>query len=530
MGLPLSEILGQFRDSGFPGGCQDEDEFLKLLQQLNFIRRAPPSSSSDDDESGGEPVLQSADLEGLARYIEEKKPRHVICMVGAGLSTAAGIPDFRSPGTGLYDNLQKYNLPRPEAIFDLDFFRESPDAFYSLARELWPTGKKYLPTLSHFFIKMLHDQGRLLRCYTQNIDMLEQLTGLREDKIIAAHGNFSRAHSLGGQEVPVKELEAAVFAGVGACRALEQKYGSLVKPDIVFFGESLPESFHKGMRMDFPKCDLLLVIGTSLAVAPFNQLILQVPPTCPRVLVNMEPVAIARHVKESLEPFKSVSRMRGGFNFASPMARDVFLEGDCDTSIRKLCSRLGCVDALDRLCPRPSSVNACLARGDALPRPRSPEKSPSATPDLRKGSTLRPSQDPKSKRNLRKRSRSTSADTSTRTPSPIDERHRSKGLTRCAKRKRHSSLSQAPRIAQKRRRLADLRLSRPRSLRYFSRDFARLRSRRRRRESRDAPRRRRRPVCSSRSRWRERRRSRHDPTLKFGHLVAAVVPRRVHAH
>lgn len=47
----------------------------------------------------------------------------------------AGIPDFRSPGTGLYDNLQRYNLPRPEAVFDLEYFRESPDAFYDLAKD-----------------------------------------------------------------------------------------------------------------------------------------------------------------------------------------------------------------------------------------------------------------------------------------------------------------------------------------------------------------------------------------------------------
>lgn len=51
---------------------------------------------------------------------------------------AAGIPDFRSPGTGLYDNLQKYNLPSPQAIFEIGYFRQNPKPFYHLAKELYP--------------------------------------------------------------------------------------------------------------------------------------------------------------------------------------------------------------------------------------------------------------------------------------------------------------------------------------------------------------------------------------------------------
>ena len=52
--------------------------------------------------------------------------------------SAAGIPDFRSPGTGLYDNLQEYNLPSPQAIFELEFFKENPEPFFKLAKALWP--------------------------------------------------------------------------------------------------------------------------------------------------------------------------------------------------------------------------------------------------------------------------------------------------------------------------------------------------------------------------------------------------------
>jgi hypothetical protein len=74
--------------------------------------------------------------------------RYVCVCIGAGISVSAGIPDFRSPGTGLYDNLQKYNLPEPMAIFELGFFRKSPKAFCTLAKELYDT--IILP--SHFHI------------------------------------------------------------------------------------------------------------------------------------------------------------------------------------------------------------------------------------------------------------------------------------------------------------------------------------------------------------------------------------------
>ncbi len=78
-------------------------------------------SGAESDEPAKDPILKSFDLKTAAEYMSNCS--NVIIMAGAGISTSAGIPDFRSPGTGLYSQLEKYNLPFPEAVFHLDFFR-----------------------------------------------------------------------------------------------------------------------------------------------------------------------------------------------------------------------------------------------------------------------------------------------------------------------------------------------------------------------------------------------------------------------
>ena len=174
-------------------------------------------------------------------------------MVGAGMSVSAGIPDFRTPGTGLYDNLQEYDLPYAEAIFDIRYFHRNPAPFYRLCREMWPGS--YDPTPAHYFVRLLHDKGVLLRCYTQNIDSLETAAGLPSEMLVAAHGNFDTASvcvppahrresgfsSNSAPTVEVAELRGALQAeGEEGWRALAARHGGLVKPGIVFFGEELP--------------------------------------------------------------------------------------------------------------------------------------------------------------------------------------------------------------------------------------------------------------------------------------------------
>lgn len=90
--------------------------------------------------------------------------------------------------------MQKYDLPHPQAIFELDFFNKNPKPFFELAKELFPGSFK--PTVCHYFIKLLADKGMLLRHYTQNIDTLERVAGVPEDKIVEAHGTFYTGHCL----------------------------------------------------------------------------------------------------------------------------------------------------------------------------------------------------------------------------------------------------------------------------------------------------------------------------------------------
>ena len=80
-------------------------------------------------------------------------------LTGAGISVSAGIPDFRTPGTGLYDNLKQYNLPYPEAIFTLSYFKKNPKYFYILSKEFFNDEINF--TINHYFIKKLNDMGML---------------------------------------------------------------------------------------------------------------------------------------------------------------------------------------------------------------------------------------------------------------------------------------------------------------------------------------------------------------------------------
>ncbi|GAA6027305.1 hypothetical protein JCM8097_002577 [Rhodosporidiobolus ruineniae] len=301
---------------------------------------SPPSSPSKKPHRAF-PHLSAADkptLEDVARLIRDGKAKNIIVMAGAGISTAAGIPDFRSPGTGLYDNLQKYQLPYPEAIFDIDYLEERPEAFYTLAKELYPGN--FAPTTTHYFLRLLQEKRVLKGVWTQNIDTLERIAGVEDDYIVEAHGSFANAHCLScRKKYTQEEIKPRILAGeVVRCRekGCDGKKEALIKPDIVFFGEGLPDRFFD--RIDhFSSCDLLLVLGTSLTVGPFNTLLYRVPPSCPRVLINLESVGEAETPRDPGFDFTGFT----GFPGKTGGVRDVKWLGQADRGVEELCRLVG---------------------------------------------------------------------------------------------------------------------------------------------------------------------------------------------
>jgi len=334
---------------------QDNDDIAALAEDLRSVSIAPKPSLKE--------LNAPESIKNVAALISSNKYKNIVILTGAGISCNAGIPDFRTPGTGLYDNLQKYNLPFPEAVFDLEFYRNDPAPFCHLASELWP-GLKHSPTITHYFIALLEKKGLLLRNYTQNIDMLDILAGVSEDKMIECHGHFRTAACTKCNGVFDGEECKEIIVGekrAPRCKRKQQKSynrrsvsskksqkeqgydqqcGGYIKPDIVFFGEDLPGRYHKLVKSDMKKADLLIVMGTSLMVGPVNRIPEMVRRDCPRVLLNQELVGTFLQ--------KNGPKTRKKSHDTSAR-RDIFHGGDCDDSITLLCAILGWENELEEL-------------------------------------------------------------------------------------------------------------------------------------------------------------------------------------
>jgi NAD-dependent deacetylase len=197
---------------------------------------------------------QTIDAEGCADLI--RGSRRMVTMTGAGISTTAGIPDFRGP-KGLYVT-RHYD---PETVFDISSFLRDPVPFYDFTRDFLGVIDTIEPTFTHRFLAELEAAGKLLTVVTQNIDSLHQKAGSKE--VISVHGDYWTSHCLEcAREFDLASMEAAVReAEVPRCSC-----GGIIKPDVVFYGEAVRDLDRAAAAV--ASSDLLLVLGSTLVVYP----------------------------------------------------------------------------------------------------------------------------------------------------------------------------------------------------------------------------------------------------------------------
>ncbi len=214
-------------------------------------------------------------LDTLRVWIRESKS--MIFLGGAGVSTASGIPDFRS-AHGLYRQEQA-GLSYEEMLSHSYFVRHTAE-FYEFYRSvmLYPDAK---PNGAHYALAQLEQQGKLKAVITQNIDGLHQLAGSKN--VLELHGSELRNTCQScGKKYGMEKILAS--QGVPACDC-----GGIIKPDVVLYGESLNEKDLRRAIRYAEETDLMVVAGTSLVVYPVAGLVEYLSPGAKLVILNRDP-------------------------------------------------------------------------------------------------------------------------------------------------------------------------------------------------------------------------------------------------
>ena len=200
------------------------------------------------------------DLKGVAALV--RRARHAVALTGAGISTPSGIPDFRTPGKGLWEKAD------PMEVASIQAFRRNPAAFYRWVRPLVDLMHSAQPNPAHLALARLEAEGWLKVVLTQNIDGLHRRAGSRN--VLELHGHLRTVTCLDCfQTGPAEEaLEMVKRGEVPRC----PKCGGVVKPDVILFGEQLPVDVLTEAMEHVYMADLILVVGSSLMVMPAAKL------------------------------------------------------------------------------------------------------------------------------------------------------------------------------------------------------------------------------------------------------------------
>lgn len=202
--------------------------------------------------------MPASDVDRLRSLLAASE--RIVAFTGAGISTASGIPDFRSPG-GFWES----NRP-----IDFSEFLQSEEARREAWRRKTAFAEAYAgvePNEGHYALRRLHDQGRLLALITQNIDGLHQTSGVPDDRVIELHGNGTYAKCLEcARRFDLPPLLEAFARDQTPPRC--DACGGIVKSATISFGQAMPEAEMARAQEACSTCDLCLVLGTSLVVYP----------------------------------------------------------------------------------------------------------------------------------------------------------------------------------------------------------------------------------------------------------------------
>jgi NAD-dependent deacetylase len=189
--------------------------------------------------------------------------QHAVALTGAGLSTPSGIPDFRSRETGLWENYD------PMEIATFQAFRRRPADFFNWIRPLARQMFEAQPNLAHYALAQLQQAGQVQHIITQNIDGLQQRAG--GQRVIELHGDIFTGTCVDCYTVYHSADFHDQFIAAGRIPTCPRCDG-IIKPNVILFGEALPVQALMAAKRAVARCDVLLIAGSSLEVAPASDL------------------------------------------------------------------------------------------------------------------------------------------------------------------------------------------------------------------------------------------------------------------
>ena len=244
---------------------------------MNTVPDAPPKLPLQTDDAG--------ELDAFCGMIDAAQ--RIVVFTGAGISTESGIPDFRSPGTGLWNKIKPIEFQ--EFLASEERRQESWRRRFGSADSNWSNAK---PNRGHLAVARLVEDGRACAVITQNVDNLHQDSGVPADQVIELHGNNSFAKCLACEtryELADLKHQFETLGRVEPCG----RCGGIIKSATISFGQSMPEAEMAEAQRVTIECDMFIVIGSSLVVYPaagFPELAKRLGARL--VIVNREPTPL----------------------------------------------------------------------------------------------------------------------------------------------------------------------------------------------------------------------------------------------